>query len=248
MNINVQPQFLGFGVQSTSLIAPTNDVSFDTFLQEATGAEQPKFPILDLISTVVDQAASQGKLTSTDKETYLALLEDIKEALEEMKPKHPDHLKPPMAMTDSGISGFPLALFGPNPVAFLLHTKFLSMETQSVDACKAWVVDGTSDSCASQDKAQFLAFLELREKFVAMLTQLSGVFGVSDSTNAGVAESQASSSQQSILIEQIPTEDGEDTAVEGTEVAAETASVAESTVSETGVPVGDAEETASTVV
>jgi len=194
--------------QNTSIDA----LSFDEVMQAvspSSGKEKTPFPLLQKLSEIVDLAAKQGKITASEHDNYIGLLNDIQAKLEEFrKPHHDCHphkeqmeMTPPPGMGADPLAGIMQALMSQDPATFLVKTDIVAFETDSLTDFKAWVDKMIQEGKLSpKAKEAINAFIEMREKFVSMLTNLKTVFSEAQNT-AKVTESQASASAISNLVQ-----------------------------------------------
>lgn len=216
MQINTSVSAIAITTTSVTQNPGIEETSFDDVMQSVdptVGKQKQPFPILQKLSDIVDIAAKQGKITAAEHDEYIGLLDDIQTKLEEFKKQHHEchHHRHRMELGQMSpekpgiqidpLAGIMQALLSQDPASFLAQTDIVALETNSLDDLKAWA-DKMIQEGKLSPKAQeaITAFIELREKFVAMLTNLKTVFSEAQST-AKVTESQASASAISNIVQ-----------------------------------------------
>jgi len=212
MQVNTSVTAMSITTTSVTQSAGIEETSFDEIMQSVEACackEKPPFPLLQKLAEIVDLAAKQGKITAAEHDEYIGLLDNIQSKLEEFrKPHHACHphkeqmaMTPPPGMGSDPLAGIMHALMSQDPAVFLIQTDIVAFETESLTDFKAWV-DKMIQEGKLSPKAQeaVTAFIEMREKFVVMLTNLKTVFSEAQTT-AKVTESQAYASAISNLVQ-----------------------------------------------
>lgn len=215
MQINTT-SFTAISMTTTSVTPTTSDTSFEEVMQSVDPsackhAKKP-FPMLNQLSKIIELAAEQGKISATEKEEYMAILGQIREKLEEFKEQRQDIPKPeaphPVAPFLAEMPTFedsfdPLMPIQTESMAasFLFETDFVAFETEALADFTEWV-DKMVEEGKLPPKAQeaLQSFVKLREKFVAMLTELQDVFATNTPTPT-LSEAEASARFMSGIVQ-----------------------------------------------
>jgi hypothetical protein len=214
MQVNTSVTAISFTTTSISPNTPIEDNSFEDILQavDTKDNRKPPFPLLQHLSEIIALATTQGKLTTAEHDEYMSLLDDIQKKLESFQDRKHEchhHIQDmqllSMTTETTTISGNknasgPLIPLDQNPAAFLIQTNFVAFETESLADFKAWIDTMIQDGKLSPKASEALnKFLELREKFVAMITDLQEVFATAQKST--MTETEAASRFLSGLVQ-----------------------------------------------
>lgn len=226
-------------ISMTTSMTPTTateETSFEDIMKSvdhAAGKHGRKpFPMHQQLVTIVEQAAAQGKITAAEHDEYLAILNDIHETLEELKDKrnplckHEECMQMKHMLAEDLVPPEdPLSAIFPAQAdqvsaSFLFQTEFVSIETDALAEFKSWVEKMLEEgNLPPKAKENLEAFVALRERFVAMITDLQEAFTTTEPATS-ISQSEADARFMSGIVQKpVPPTTNTDTEAEP-EVAA----------------------------
>jgi len=216
MHINTTTTITTLSV-TTATTTPTPETSFEDVMHAvapSTGKHgRAPLPMLQKLISIIEEAAAQGHITATERDEYLAILEEIQQKLAEIKnPQDPlckheacMQMKPLFA---DGMSSLDDPLFPTMPTqgvqtaaSFFFQSNVVSFEKEALAEFKTWVEDISQDEQLPPKAKEALdAFVALRERFVAMLTALQKAIAAQAPANT-LSESEAAARFMSGMVQ-----------------------------------------------